>query len=233
MNHLWHFADLPLGTTVYRNNYRYASGDDIVHASNRCITTLEAPPGQRTDLTKAEALEFLVHLVGDIHQPLHCGCGYYEIQGRQVALITDPEKAFRHPTDKGGNDLIYGKSHFQELHGFWDTTLTERAGHSPDDRKLLGVLKSQVNIEGGRTAGDYHQWAEEWVVESVREARGAYEGVVFQEAEAGKNGKLKSIHIRLPADYDRGQINRAADQLARPGCIWRGVERGGVAVRWR
>ena len=67
MNHLWHFADLPLGTTIYRDNDKYASNDDIVHAINRCIGTLEAPPGQRTDLTKSEALKFLVHLVGDIH----------------------------------------------------------------------------------------------------------------------------------------------------------------------
>ena len=51
-------------------------------------------PGQRTDLTKADALKFLVHLVGDIHQPLHCGCGYCEVHGHQVVLITDPEKAF-------------------------------------------------------------------------------------------------------------------------------------------
>ena len=56
-----------------------------------------------------------------------------------------------------------------------------------------------------------------WVVDSIREARGAYEGIVFQEAEVGKGGKLKAIHIRLPADYERQQINRAADQLAKAG----------------
>ena len=126
-------------------------------------------------------------------------------------------RAFHHPTDKGGNDLVYGKSHFQELHGYWDTTLTERAGHSPDYRKLVGVLKSRVNIEGWRTPGDYHQWAESWVVDSIREARGAYEGIVFQEAETGKGGKLKAIHVRLPEGYEREQLNRAADQLAKAG----------------
>jgi hypothetical protein len=36
-------------------------------------------------------------LVGDIHQPLHCGCGYYEVHGHQVVLITEPDKAFGHP----------------------------------------------------------------------------------------------------------------------------------------
>ena len=55
------------------------------------------------------------------------------------------------------------------------------------------------------------------MVDSIREARGAYEGIVFQEAEVGKTGKLKSIHVRLPADYEREQVNRAADQLAKAG----------------
>jgi hypothetical protein len=187
-NHLWHFADLPLGTEVYRDNDKFSNVNDVVHAINRCIGILEAPPGIKTDLTKAEALKFVVHLVGDIHQPLHSGCGYYEIHGHQAILITDPTKAYHHQTDKGGNDLQFGKSHFQELHAFWDDTLTERAGRSSDYRKLVPALKSRLNIEGWRTPGDYHQWAEAWVVESVREARAAYEGIVFQEAEVHLSG---------------------------------------------
>jgi hypothetical protein len=51
-NHLWHFADLPLGTQVYRDNDRFASPDDVVHAINHCIAVLEVPPGVKTDLTK-------------------------------------------------------------------------------------------------------------------------------------------------------------------------------------
>jgi hypothetical protein len=216
-NHLWHFADLPLGTAVYRDNDRFANPDDIVHAIGRCVAILEAAPGTRTELSKAEALKFLVHLVGDIHQPLHCGCGYYEVHGHQAVLVTDPAKAFGLQTDKGANLLRYGDSHFKELHAYWDDTLTERVARSSDYRKLVGVLKSRVNIEGWRTAGDYHQWAETWVVESVREARGAYAGIVYQEAETGKGGKLKFIHVRLPESDERDQLGRAADQLAKAG----------------
>ena len=60
--------------------------------------------------------------------------------------------------------------------------------------------------------------------------RGAYEGVVFQEAEVGKPGKLKAIHVRLPADYERGQMNRAADQMAKAGLHLAGVLN---EIRWR
>jgi len=132
-------------------------------------------------------------------------------------LVTDPAKAFGLQTDKGANLLRYGDSHFKELHAYWDDTLTERVARSSDYRKLVGVLKSRVNIEGWRTAGDYHQWAETWVVESVREARGAYAGIVYQEAETGKGGKLKFIHVRLPESDERDQLGRAADQLAKAG----------------
>jgi hypothetical protein len=55
------------------------------------------------------------------------------------------------------------------------------------------------------------------VVESVAEARGAYAGVVFQQAETGKGVKLKFIHVRLEDAYERDQIGRAADQLAKAG----------------
>jgi hypothetical protein len=53
-NHLWHFADLPLGTTVYRDNDRVASGNDIVHASNRCVAILKAAPVAKAELSKPD-----------------------------------------------------------------------------------------------------------------------------------------------------------------------------------
>ena len=121
-NHRWHFADLSLGTQVYRDNDRFASPDDVVHAINMCIAVLEAAPGVKTDITEAQALKFLVHLVGHIHQPLHCGCGYYEVHGHQVVLITDP--------DKGANLLRYGENHFKELRTYWGEAPTKRTGLS-------------------------------------------------------------------------------------------------------
>jgi hypothetical protein len=56
-----------------------------------------------------EALAFLIHFVGDLHQPLHAG----------------------DKTDKGGNEVgaaygIYAPRRFN-LHSVWDGPLTERA----------------------------------------------------------------------------------------------------------
>jgi S1/P1 Nuclease len=76
-NASWHFVNLPLGATGYQDPASLSPGDpmrafvgpdDIVQAMKRCITVLESQtaPG---DFSKAQAVRWLVHLVGDIHQP--------------------------------------------------------------------------------------------------------------------------------------------------------------------
>lgn len=69
----WHFVNIPVGATGYdpaRDCRETPNGDCIVEAIARSRATLadvRAPKRAR-----AEALKFLVHLVADIHQPLHC-----------------------------------------------------------------------------------------------------------------------------------------------------------------
>src|SRR5688500_17523169 len=76
-NDNWHYVNLPLGTMRYVRTSRFISTNDIVHALNRCIAVLERRSGE---MSKQDALRWLVHLVGDIHQPLHVGCGFYRFK---------------------------------------------------------------------------------------------------------------------------------------------------------
>jgi S1/P1 Nuclease len=75
-NALWHFVNLPLGAAGYKDPGTLSPGDpmrafvgpdDIVQAMKQCITILESQtaPG---DFSKAQAVRWLVDLVGDIHQ---------------------------------------------------------------------------------------------------------------------------------------------------------------------
>ena len=68
--------------------------------------TLKDP--KKTDAEKVVALKFLVHLVGDVHQPLHVG----------------------HAEDKGGNDVkvTWRSKDETNLHSIWDTALVEYPG---------------------------------------------------------------------------------------------------------
>lgn len=60
---------------------------------------------------QAEALRFIIHFVGDIHQPLHC-----------ATRVTKN----RHGGDRGGNDFALiergtaGHTHKTNLHSYWD-----------------------------------------------------------------------------------------------------------------
>jgi len=107
-NHEWHFVNLALGTAKYTDNCPVCSPDDVVHAINNCIATLE---GHAQQMTKLQALRLLVHFAGDIHQPLHVGTGYYNAADvNSPQLITDPVEALSKPSDVGGNDLFYGQA---------------------------------------------------------------------------------------------------------------------------
>jgi hypothetical protein len=86
-NAQWHFVNLPLGATRYPADLAslpaadsmgaFTSRDDIVQALQTCITILESATPTPT-FSKVQAVRWLVHLVGDIHQPLHVTTGYYD-----------------------------------------------------------------------------------------------------------------------------------------------------------
>jgi hypothetical protein len=90
---------------------------------------------------RLEALAFLVHFVGDIHQPLHAG-----------------DRA-----DRGGNDLkaTYGVMPGYNLHSVWDGLLADRALSAAP-----AIVRAFSRTEKAAVAqGDVRVWSEEnWAV---------------------------------------------------------------------
>ncbi len=101
----WHYVDVPLRAPGYDRRRDCPRGNCIVVKLPyyvRVLANRKAPPKARL-----EALKWVVHLVGDIHQPLH-----------------NAERDH----DRGGNDvkLVYfGKR--TNLHRMWDTAILEQA----------------------------------------------------------------------------------------------------------
>jgi hypothetical protein len=91
------------------------------------------PPRRR------EALSFVVHLVGDLHQPLHIG----------------------RVEDRGGNTItVRFQDRETNLHRLWDSGLLRSAGLRPDDyRRSLAPLV-EVGAEHWE-GGTLEDWAEE------------------------------------------------------------------------
>jgi hypothetical protein len=191
-NREWHFVDLPLGATNYSSlmNSRFCPDNDIVHTLNACIAVLE---GQNHTQSKRDALRWIIHLTGDIHQPLHVACGYYDYHEGQVpTLVTDPSQAITLESDHGANWLHFAG---QELHGYWDSTMVNHI-KSAAHQDLAVVIANHLNQASYPTSGDRHKWAAAWATDALPAARRAYQGITF--GEASEQGHSWVVKVTLP-----------------------------------
>jgi len=99
------------------------------------------------------ALAFLVHFVGDLHQPMHAG-DHQDLGGNRVAA---------------NYGLVGGRAN---LHSIWDGWLAERAISSPpsDAAGLLGKLSAAQ--KAAIAAGSTEQWSREMWAKAREQAYG-------------------------------------------------------------
>jgi len=151
------------------------------------------------DSERALALMFLLHFVGDIHQPLH---------------------AAEHQHDQGGNKVfvVNGKAKFgTTLHGYWDGTTLDRLGSSPE--AIAADLTQAI------TPADLAAWRaggpRDWAMESFQAAA----SVAYKIPAATRpclikafNGpdKQEACH-QLSAGYPVAATGRARSQLQKAG----------------
>jgi len=147
----WHFVNFPFDTK-YEDSNKNKDGD-IVSGINFCIEILKNKNASRED--KVFYLKFLVHLIGDLHQPLHVG----------------------RAEDKGGNDIKV-KWHFKKsnLHRVWDSEMIESWNMSytelADNAKNLS--KEQIkSIQNGSIL--------DWTYESQKLAKKVYASAAMDE----------------------------------------------------
>lgn len=130
----WHYINLPMGLGPGAPD----RGQVVWAIENYREEAAVSGQGER----RAEALAFLVHLVADIHQPLHT-CNYF-----------GPDYA---DGDMGGRKVRINHPWAKNLHQFWDS-----AGQPPD--VTVAELKARVaRGSGGPQAHlvDTQAWAQE------------------------------------------------------------------------
>jgi hypothetical protein len=136
-------------------------------------------PDPNHPLSERQALKFIVHFLGDIHQPLHVGCGFIDIHGPNgnVMIVRDPVriKEKNLPSDKGANDLIIDNDR-KNLHGFWDftlvTSLMTSVGQEITSDTLGTFLEQNVRPKSSWTThGPLNTWAAQWATESLHLSR--------------------------------------------------------------
>ncbi len=134
----WHFTTWPTEEHDHTEAEETATSGVILKSINEQLAVLRDP--KATDDQKAFALKFIVHLVGDIHQPLHVGNG----------------------TDQGGNfcKVTYmGKAY--NLHSLWDEGIIDFTNLSfTEIAKFVSEGKTVEEITAARN-GTIVDWARE------------------------------------------------------------------------
>jgi hypothetical protein len=135
----WHFVDIPFSSDGAYDPSRDCKQNDCVVAR---IKEFSATMADRTVIKplRVEALKWVLHFVGDVHQPLHAA---------------DDD-------DRGGNEVwvrISGTTN--KLHSWWDTGLVDELGDSPAD--IATSLIADITDQNVRDwmAGSAEDWANE------------------------------------------------------------------------
>jgi hypothetical protein len=216
-NREWHYVDLPLDTLVYTEGAVGSRPNDIVHTIRRCIRVIESQTIPHYEMARAQAVRWLVHLLGDLHQPLHLGSGYYWFDGQhQAHLITDPQEAAGRDEDHGGNLLFYGAE--EQLHALWDDRLVNAVAKGRSYQEVAQDLLTQGHQQAWDGNGSYQQWVDQWAVESIREGKASYERLILGAGQFDENHHgLQKITITLAPGYEQDETKLVEQQLAKAG----------------
>jgi hypothetical protein len=162
----WHYIDYPLRAPGFAFAAAPAPQDDVVFGIGRSeavARNARANPGDR-----AVMMSFLLHLVGDVHQPLHCATLFN-------AQFQPPEG------DRGGNKVfVKGSAQSQsaiKLHAFWDGQfgtgqVADRAHVRPALNKAiaLGAAISRASLPELTSHRSPKSWSLESRYHAVKDA---------------------------------------------------------------
>lgn len=192
----WHFVDIPLQAAGYdaaRDCHFADDGQSSVPAETCIVAKLPEMVATLADKRKSDqergfALAFVVHLVGDIHQPLHA----------------------ENDNDKGGNDRKFtwrGSAQPTNLHTIWDSTLIDEqfglpvAHKDPDPNKNykvdLGPAAEAIKrLSPASCADKPADWVQAGITRDMKAAVKAW---------AEESHKLApAIYSNLPAGFPAG-----------------------------
>lgn len=174
----WHYVNLPRDLAGYdwQQFPQFTRNDDIVQTILLCIQSLRLP-GPLARFEEINALRWLTHLIGDLHQPVHIGCGYIaNARTNQARLVFTDNEAVGLESDRGGGALLLPIG--GNLHGFWDSRLGLDMVPNPLNSESETTLVSALVKASGNSiflkATAYPSLIASWANESLEAVRSAY-----------------------------------------------------------
>ena len=191
----WHFIDIPDRQAVTEvDESRFCpNGNCVVDQISAEIALLKSP--SQNPKKKLEALKFLIHFMGDLHQPLHCA---------DDGDRGGNEKEVRYRTP--GSRSVKGRK--VKLHALWDHLIEVKTKEDP--RELATKLEGQI------TSAEKKKWqtgaTADWAWESYMIAKKD----IYSEFSAGPTQDPDGI--QLPKDYYSTKMRGIVDvQLEKGG----------------
>lgn len=243
----WHYVNQPLDSKGYGvpGLVPFFVGKpqepDVVLQAQDCIRVLRGNGPIEGAWGKRNALRSLVHLVGDMHQPLHMACGYLDTTQTEPSrlIVRDTQEILKRrlESDRGGNSLLFPKGTlYESLHSYWDDALVERAvtaarsshrftASASAERETAyytALLAGQRPGKGWSVKGDLEKWPVLWTPDAVAGARVAYDHIQVLSATRELlpnrwSDKNQGYRIALRPGYDEVMAPIVEDQLARGG----------------
>jgi len=179
----WHYVNIELGSRGYVAARDCPDDNCVVAQIDHDASVLVDPRAPRQ--AKTQALLFLIHFVGDVHQPLH---------------------AADH-NDRGGNEqkVRLGSKHLN-LHEVWDQDVVTAMGY--DSERIAGDIEAHLTprqkaqIESGTPA----DWANESFMLAAR--------VIYAALPASGSITLPPDYPRRENGVVREQLTKAGLRLA-------------------
>jgi hypothetical protein len=180
----WHYIDIPIDQPHLDMARDCPKGDCVlakIEEFRKALNDAAIAPA-----TLREDLMFLIHFIGDMHQPLHCSDN----------------------KDKGGNGVrVEFAGRQSNLHSLWDSGLLGRMG---TEEQLFGPLSK----ESARRARKWSKGTvEDWAEQSHKAAQKTVYGRLPKVA-AGATVPIDAAYEKMADPLIRGQIERAGARLA-------------------
>jgi hypothetical protein len=180
----WHYIDIPIDQPRLNMARDCPKGDCVIAKIADLRKTLLNPATPAAE--QREALMFLVHFIGDMHQPLHCS----------------------NDGDRGGNGVrVVFHDRQMNLHSVWDSGLLSRL--APADELFPALSEESMRQRKKWRKGTVEQWAEQ----SHQAAQKVVYGLL-PKVPAGTPIPLDAEYEKIAGPLVREQIEKAGARLA-------------------
>jgi len=178
----WHYCNIKVSKWAYEKNRDCPDGACVVEKIRKFARALEET--KLSPEKRKEALMYLIHFVGDVHQPLHLG----------------------NARDRGGNKVrVNFKGRSTNLHALWDGKLIHLGGKS--------LVQYSRDLSLRTTTSESIKWNSSEVIEWANESRALALNHVYLLDRSPK-GRLSKNYIRKSRKIIELRLSQAGVRLA-------------------